>query len=464
MQHKLYKKFIAPRSLEVDYQNREVVLNWLLVGFMGLVVAAALGVLSDLIFKRELYLLSRLVSIGLVFVFSLLLYEFSRRNQKQKLAAVILVAAFFCAASFVLYQWSIFNADASVLFSLSIIIAGILLGSRYSLYMVGIIALTLSYAEYAVSHHYFQPDLSWMRQPATGADVFVFTTIYAIIALVSWLFNRQMEMSLRRAQRSEAALKRQKALLEIKVQKRTQQLEVAQLEKMQELYRFAELGRLSTALFHDVANHLTTVSLDIEGLKNTKQSDIMQRIYENVGHIDRVVQRVRQQLQGKNTIEVLNVADEVNEVIKILSFSASEVGVSIKVQDQALKGPLLLKGDVTRFRQLVHNLISNAIEAYQDTDGVLPTKEVVIRLQRDHKMLAISVTDHGVGVKPSTQDKIFNPFYSTREKGIGIGLFVVKQVVEKDFQGTISLTSNKKQGTIFTVNLPKSYYAKTNSN
>jgi signal transduction histidine kinase len=287
-----------------------------------------------------------------------------------------------------------------------------------------------------------------------------FSAILFVIALVSWLFNRQMELSLRRARRSEKALKRQKELLEIKVEKRAQQLEAAQLDKMQELYRFAELGRLSTALFHDLANHISTVSLDIEGLSGRDQSDIMRRISQNVGHIDAIVRQVRKQIRGKSTVEVFSVTDQIDEVMKILAPTARQARVELKLErGNSVRPGLSCKGDVIRFRQIILNLLCNGIEAYPP-NGKGP-RLVTLRLERENTTLLIEVTDKGAGIAKEDQPNIFRPFYTTKSQGAGIGLFIVKQVVEQDFNGVITLSGNKREGTTVSVSLPKSYYARS---
>jgi signal transduction histidine kinase len=71
------------------------------------------------------------------------------------------------------------------------------------------------------------------------------------------------------------------------------------------------------------------------------------------------------------------------------------------------------------------------------------------------------VSDRGAGITDKNRAKVFRPFYTTKKQGIGIGLFIVKQVVENDFGGTITILDNARQGTVMTVTLPKSFYAKT---
>ncbi|HYH36404.1 MAG TPA: HAMP domain-containing sensor histidine kinase, partial [Candidatus Saccharimonadales bacterium] len=229
--------------------------------------------------------------------------------------------------------------------------------------------------------------------------------------------------------------------------------------------RFAELGRLSTALFHDLANHLSTVSLDIEGLTTKDQSDMMRRISQNVGHIDTIVKRVRQQIRGESSIEVFKIMDEIDEVIKILKPMARQAGISVVVErDKSVGASLSYEGDVTRFRQIILNVLANGIEAYPPQPETNDARQVILRLKRQQTVLHIEAIDHGAGIGAEEQPKIFRPFYTTKEKGMGIGLFIVQQVVEKDFNGMISLVSDEHQGTTVSITLPKSYYAKTAGN
>jgi len=411
-----------------------------------------------LILLRESFTITRFFSVLIILLFWIGLYSLSRLKQKHTLASVILVGLFFGLACFLTFEWGIFIPAGVLMFSLVIIMAGILLGARYSLYAALATSTVLIGLEVAKAHHWIMPNVAWMQRPSIIGDAIAHSILYALIALISWLFNRQMEMSLKRARRSEKALKHQKDNLEIKVKERTRELELAQLEKMQQFYRFAELGHLSTALFHDLANHLMSISVDIEGLQAEQRSDILERIQKNMRHIDDVVRSVRQHIQGKNSIESFNVTDEVREVSKILAMVAEEARTKIVVNDLLSKKPVLFKGDVTRFRQLVTNLVSNGIEAYDGTTFLQRTVDV--GLATDKHNLILTVTDHGVGISPAMQEKIFEPFYSTKEKGIGIGLFIIKKVTVEDFGGSLAVVSNKEDGTVFTATLPLAHHVK----
>ena len=461
MRRKFYNRFIRPISTDSDQAEREIVFNYLLLGIFGLAVIAWIDTVLAPVISQETPHLDRIVNNTVIILLILGLYAAARYKGRYKASAIVLTAFITAMSCLLALDWGLLLPTGLLLFSLSVVMAGILIGARYALYVTCLIVVVMAGLQYGQSTGALHPDLNWVGTGPTAGDVIGFSAILFIIAFVSWLFNRQMELSLRRARRSERALQRQKALLEVKVQKRTQELDAARLEQMRELYRFAELGRLSTALFHDLANHLATVSVDIEGLKSRDESDIMRRMHDNVRHIDDVVRRVRQQLEGKSNTEAFNVMDEINEVIDILMFDASQAGVSIMVEPGNVRPSLTYKGDITRFRQALLNIISNGIEAYGGGKGRgKKERSVTIRLERIRSELVISVTDHGSAIPRASLKRIFEPFYTTKPKGVGIGLFIVKQVVEGDFKGSIDVRSDKRQGTTFTIRLPKSYYAR----
>ena len=430
-------------------------LNWLLVGSLVLALLAFVNAAFTFVVLEETYLWPRLVIIfGLFLLFAALL-ALSRRRQQQRLPSIVLLSIFFFSAFWLVYQWGILVPDGALLFSLVIVIAGMLLNARSSLYVALLATTVLGALEYAKAHNHIQPDFSWLSQSSNFSDVVSFAAIYAILALTSWLFNGRMETALTRAKRSEKALKRERDLLEIKVVERTRELQAVQLEQIQQVYRFAELGHLSTALFHDLANHLMSVSIDIEGLQKRNRSDILARIQESVGYIEEVVKRVRRQMRGQNDRERFNVHNEIQEVIKMLAYQSRKSEVVIALQAPAGPAPLLYRGNLTRFRQIIINLLSNGMEAYLPVAGKQPAaRTVLVQVAKLDGALRLTITDHGRGIRSAAQAKIFEPFYSTKDKGIGIGLFIVKKVAEEDFGGTISVSSSRRAGTVFVVSLP----------
>lgn len=456
MLQKFYKLLVEPSSNDIDQRNRELVLNWLLVGIASLLVVYSANTLIGVVFLDKSYLFIRFlwitVILGALVSYLLLL---RKRERLQRIMSALFVSLLFMSTFFIVFEWGIINPIGILLFGLVTVVAGILLGARYSLYVALVICATLALLEYGRSHHLVTPDTSWSNDPSSMTDVVNLGAVFFIIALVSWLFNKQMEQSLHRARHSEKALQKERDLLEIKVEERTRALQEAQLEKVQQVYRFAELGHLSTALFHDLAGSLSSLSIDIESLRKKGKTDFTKRIDNNIHYIDSVVQRVKSQIQGKDNLESFDVLAETKDLVGILSFNARKARTHIELQADKNK-PIVFTGNLTRFRQLIINLLSNAIEAYPPSNSI-PAKErpVIIRLTSEEGTLTIQVTDRGKGIQKAAQSKIFDPFFTTKSSGSGIGLFIVRQVAENDFNGTIKLTSSKKTGTTFTVIIPK---------
>ena len=453
---KTYDRFIRPFTSDPYSAARETVMNIVLLGLILLGVASLATTLAGYIFAGYDFVITRLFSIVGVTATLVLFYYLARYRNRQRLVAVMLVVAIFICASFMANQWGLLLPVPLLLFSLAVVMAGILISSRFSLFAAALSILVLGILQFFHADGIVEPDLSWMHSTSTTGDVIGYGCLFLSIALITWLFNRQMEFSLYRAKKAEAALLRQNDRLEEKVVARTRELEKEQLEKMQQMYRFAELGHVSTALFHDLANHLSTVSLDIETLQKRTQPEILSRIDDNIGYIDAIVQGVRSQLQGKVKVEVFDIKAEIAEVAKVAKVSAraaQALGVDI-ILDYDQKHPLWFKGDALRFRQVIINLLSNAIEAHKGLRSSVKERAVKISVNIDRKTAVITVADKGTGIPANIRERIFDPFYTSKDKGTGIGLFIVRKVVERDFKGEINLVETTKTGTTFSLKLP----------
>ena len=363
MFRKLYDKLISPRQESEDDRNREVVLNILLSGTLAILILA-LPLLSIAHFLlRHNYLSPSMLIVSIALIYVGYLYRLSRRGHFRT-AAALLVGMYFLLATAVVYLWGVNVPSGVLLYGLVIVLAGILLGPNHSLYSAAIVVITLVILELGAGWGLFEPDVSWVTEPPNIGDVIGFSLIFSIIALVTWLFNNQMGRSLHRAEKAETALRRQKSLLEVTVEERTRELQTAQLEKIMQMYRFAELGQLSTALMHDLANHLTSLTVNIESLQGKMPSKLLKDAQRSIRHIDDMVVRVRDQLQGKSKARPFNVAGEIDEIVKMLRHRGQLAGVHLEWKAPEDRKTLRTLGDTTRFRQMMANLICNGFDAY----------------------------------------------------------------------------------------------------
>lgn len=393
---------------------------------------------------------SRLAGIFEAWALSAALY-FALRKGKYFIAAYGAVGVYIALAIALAVHWSINLPPVSLMLCIAIVLAGIALGARFSLYAALVSAVLLFVIQLEIVHGSIHPITSWANYTTPHLiDVAVYYLVFIILGVSSWLFNRQTDKALHDALRAEVALEREKQKLEVELAARTRDLEAAHLEKMEQLYHFAELGQFSTSLLHDLANHMSTLSIDIEGLaEQHRHSQLQLRIKRRIQYIDNMVRWAYENINGNVQAKDFSVKREANEVLKILQYNARRAHVQLHVETDA---EVHLYGDPNRFRQLVANLVSNAIEAYESS-SIKDNREVGVAIsQGKDDTVIVAVYDHGPGIPKDTLSKIFQPFYSTKYDGMGVGLFVVQQIAEEYFRGKIKVTSNAQE-TRFTATL-----------
>ena len=452
----LYQLLIHPHSQQDDDRRREFITNVILVSVSLVLILLDVFILRATIIKGPDYRGIPFELFSVIVLFFLFLSFLSRKGYFVA-ASYILIGLFFCSITYTAYTWGVELPMAVLSYVLIVIIASIVIGTRFGLYMTAIVGATVISLSYMEATGINMPRSYWKQEQPRVNDGIEHAIIYGIIMVVSWLSNREIGKSLQRARTSEKALQQERDLLEVKVQERTKELKEAQLTKMSELYRFAEFGRLSSGLFHDLVNPLNAVTLNIERLQQTSGTlpgiqQYLTQALQASRRMDQFLQALRKQLQTQDIQSVFSVNEEIEQAVELLTHKARQANIRILFSAQEA---ITLFGNPLKFHQVAQNLISNAIDAYQGTP-TYSNREIRINLEKKDRKVVFSVQDYGSGIPLSIQDKIFDPFFTTKSiyKGIGLGLSTTKSVVEKDFQGSISVTSQEGRGTTFTVMLP----------
>ncbi|HET7060124.1 MAG TPA: HAMP domain-containing sensor histidine kinase [Candidatus Saccharimonadales bacterium] len=225
------------------------------------------------------------------------------------------------------------------------------------------------------------------------------------------------------------------------------------MERINELQRFAEVGRLSAGLIHDMSSPLTAAILHLEQEEQRGLPSI-RHARRSIRVLERYIEAARQQIRQQDRTASFYIKRELNQVKQILQPLARRQGISLRFRVPA---NYQLVGDPIKFQRIISNLIVNALDSYQDTDtkNFAPLIQVIV--SADSKWLDIRVKDWGKGITAGQLPCLFEPFYTTKQpraiSGTGIGLSTVKQCVEDDFGGTITLTSSATAGTEFRVTL-----------
>lgn len=454
----LSKRFVVLCIGDDDLKRRGYILNVILLGSTVLTGAALINNLIEIIFIYQNTTNYQGVSawiLAAIFIFLVGLYKLSRSGHVNE-AGYAFIFLLLLPTSYTAYVWSPLVPQALLTFALIIVMSGIIINKRTSLFVTILIASFAMVLNYLQISSLYNPDLSWIRYDSSDIIVSVLTLF--LIMIISWLSNREIERSLERAHKSEQALKKEKDLLEIRVAERTRELEETQAEKIAQLHRFSEFGRISSGVFHDMMNPLTALSLNLQELKKVddkglgKIKEHLKDAFQANKRMQDYIGSIRKQLSQKDEKKYFYLEKEIEKSQKMLAYKATDKEVKVRHDH---KREIRYFGDPIKFQKIVTNLISNAIDSYEKKTGVLK-KEVLIELSKDGKNAVIAVKDWGIGIDKNDIGHIFDPFFTTKEteKGMGIGLSIIKEAVENDFKGSISVSSDKGKGSTFIVTLP----------
>ncbi len=218
----------------------------------------------------------------------------------------------------------------------------------------------------------------------------------------------------------------------------------------------AELSQLAGGLAHEIRNPLSTLSLNLDLLEEDFQgaeSPRDRRIQQRVGRLKREVQRLYDILENflrfarvqelKFSPTDLNAL--VEELCDFYEPQASTLGIVVRTYfSPDLPRPVM---DADLFKQAVLNLMLNAEHAMAEGG------ELIMTTRRDGHWIVLDVIDTGAGMPADVQTRIFDPFYSTRPGGSGLGLPTTRKIVEAH-GGAIEVDSVPGKGTRFSLRLP----------
>jgi len=452
-------QLIEPRSQTDDLRRREFVFNIILSALIVLLIFANIVTVSESILLGSTYRgLSPLITIIVLSLF-LFFFYLSRRGYFY-LASYFLIGIIFSLAAYMSLKWGVDLVASLLFYALAIVMAGILLNKRHifiTSFAVGCMLVTVGYFQ---ATNKISPNRYWTSEMWGIAETSVAVIIFMVIATITWLYNREIEKSILKLRKSEVELKEERDSLEIKVEQRTKELKEVQAEKMTQLYRFAEFGRISSGLFHDLINPLNAVSLNLGKTGGTPEEtkQYVGNAVRAAKKLEDLVVAVRKQLAREETKTLFLADEEIGHVIEVLSHKAQQAKVELKfIPGSDIK----MFGDAIKFNQVVLNLVANGIDACMP-----PTAELVpispgdrwveISVIEEPETIIMLVEDNGVGIPEQHMDKIFEPFFTTKinGQGIGIGLSMAKRIVEKDFGGLLSAKSEAGRGSSFKVSLP----------
>ncbi len=227
--------------------------------------------------------------------------------------------------------------------------------------------------------------------------------------------------------------------------------ELAAREQVERSQKLSLVGQLAASVAHEIKNPLASIKGAADILTDPEtdedeRAEFREILRGEVRRIDATVTEFLEFARPRQTrFERVDLADIVRGACRQIEPEAARVGVSLAVDAPAR---LAIDGDAGKLRQLVLNLMLNAVQAVDGSGRVRVRVETV-----EDDRVRVRVTDTGHGIEPAALERIFEPFYTTRASGTGLGLAVARGIVEAH-DGAIAIESEPGTGTTVTVELP----------
>jgi signal transduction histidine kinase len=257
--------------------------------------------------------------------------------------------------------------------------------------------------------------------------------------------------------RAEEEARKARDELEVKVMERTAELHRTMAE-LTHMNRVATAGNLSGSITHEISQPRAGIVLSASAARRLlalreprieEARDALDQI-ENDGHrAGEIIASLRgmfkKETQARNLIDINEL---IFTVLAIVRHELQKHGVELRTELDESRPTL--EGDRVQLQQVVLNLVMNAIEAMQSVaPRILSIRSCVSKPNFVH----VAVEDTGTGIDPSDHDHIFNPMFTTKERGMGIGLSICHSIVESH-NGRIWVTRGIDKGSIFEIELP----------
>jgi two-component system C4-dicarboxylate transport sensor histidine kinase DctB len=238
------------------------------------------------------------------------------------------------------------------------------------------------------------------------------------------------------------------------------QLKTTQSELVQ-AGKLAALGQLSVGITHEINQPLTAMASHIHSAGRHLEKGHYDKVHASLLKINHLLKKtagITRHLkafarEAGTECSAVDLDQVIREAIELMSAPMHDIGCEcLYSQDIKSQTPLLVLAEPIRLEQVLVNLLSNAVDALSDTQ----IKRISIQIEEQAERVLIHVSDTGCGIESKSLKDIFDPFYTQKEvgEGLGLGLSISYNIIQ-DFGGKIRVQSTVGQGSCFTLELQK---------
>ena len=230
-----------------------------------------------------------------------------------------------------------------------------------------------------------------------------------------------------------------------------------QQDRLQSTARLVAMGEMASSIAHELNQPLAAISSYCTGAANLlrKQAPTaevlpaLDKAVEQARRAGQVIRRIYSLARpGDNHFEKVLLAQRVEASLALMDNEIRQKGIRVSLE---LSPQVTVEGDPVLLEQALFNLLRNAIESMRDTAAEL--RQLAIALYCADGYARLSITDRGCGIDPGVAGQLFDPLFTTKTEGLGMGLAICRSVIE-NHRGRLSFEANPEGGTVFHVLLP----------
>jgi len=227
--------------------------------------------------------------------------------------------------------------------------------------------------------------------------------------------------------------------------------------RLEKAERLSSLGQLAAGVAHEIRNPLNAISMATQRLKreyvpaDASKAEEFQNlsgvIKDEIKRLDGIVEEFLTFSKSRNLVfSNFSIVEVLEKIVKLIREEASARGITIETKWP--QNPAIISMDINKLQQSFLNLIKNAMES-------IPAEgKITITVDNEGKNILVRIDDTGCGMSPEEMEKIFSPDYTTKEKGLGLGVPLASEII-RGHGGEIRVFSNKGKGSTVEVVLPR---------
>ncbi len=235
--------------------------------------------------------------------------------------------------------------------------------------------------------------------------------------------------------------------------------EKTNVEEQIENEKVSSIMDLAAGVAHELGNPLNSVNIHLQVLHRTlKKADLatnvkakleksLQSCSKEVDRLDSIILHFLKAIRPSTPdFKELNLLSIIEEILHLKERELS--GKKIKIELESKSKDLIIKGDSEQIKQVFFNVIGNAVDAIPDHS------EIRILISGDDDFIVVQIIDHGEGIKKENASKVFEPYFTTKKQGNGIGMMIVHRTM-RNHGGEVGIDSKHGSGTIVTLKFPR---------